>query len=206
MADEDEYVPLASPEDVAALLGRDLTPAEAIRVGPILKKASALFRMEAGREFTEGFADNVFRVVGDTITLTEKPVESVLSIKDDRTGETITGYTRTKNRIRLRDGCTSGMVRVVYTWGTDIPEIVKQTVADIARKVLSIDPRAAAGLTQYGKTTGPFSEQLTYATWAQGGQTMLAPDDRAIAQSFRTKTYGPIVQQAPTGRPSRWSQ
>lgn len=185
-------VPLASAEDVVAALGRPLTTDEASRVEAILDKASELFRKRSGQQFTAGESTDRVKITANWVELVQRPVVDIVSVVDDD-GNAVE-FEQVESRLFLTRGCAGRFVRVTYTHGGDVPELVRLTIADIARKVLSIDPRAASGVTQRGETTGPFSEQYTYATWAQGGQTMLAPDDATIAASFRVKRYGSIVQ------------
>jgi hypothetical protein len=65
--------------------------------------------------------------------------------------------------------------------------LVRLAVAEIARRVLSVDDRAKTGLSQFAHTEGPYTDSGTYAAWAVGGQTMLSPADIALAESFRVQ-------------------
>lgn len=183
---------LASLSDVTAALGRDLTHEESLRVGAILDKASELFRRRSGQQFTPGESVDRVKITANWVELVQRPVNEILLVEDD--DENAVAFERFESKLFLTGRCAGRFVRVAYTHGGDVPDLVRLTVADIARKVLLIDPKAVSGVTQRGETTGPFSEQYTYATWAQGGQTMLAPDDATIAASFRVKRYGSIVQ------------
>lgn len=184
-------VPLASKLDVVAALGRPLTSEEDGKVDAILDKASELFRKRSGQQFTAGISTDRVKVTANWVELVQRPVVAIVSVVDDD-GRPIE-FEQLESRLFL-PYCAGRFVRVTYTHGGEVPDLVRLTIADIARKVLSIDPKAVSGVTQRGETTGPFSEQYTYATWAQGGQTMLAPDDATIAASFRVKRYGSIVQ------------
>lgn len=184
-------IQLASQKDVEEALGRQLTLDETARVDAIIDKASELFRKRSGQQFTAGVSTDRVKVTANWVELVQRPVVSVVSVVDDD-GHPI-GFEQFDSRLHLTS-CGVRFVRVTYTHGGEVPDLVRLTIADIARKVLSIDPKAVSGVTQRGETTGPFSEQYTYATWAQGGQTMLAPDDATIAASFRVKRYGSIVQ------------
>lgn len=188
--------PLASNADVEAALGRVLTSDETAKVGAILDKASELFRVRSGQQFTPGTSDVRLRVTADYVTLPQRPVVSVEAVTRDCEGGAAVTYQQFKSRLTL-DCVTAGeFVRVSYTHGGVVPDAVRLCIADLARKVLSIDPNAVAGITQHGETRGPFSRQDSFATWAQGGQTMLSPDDNALADTFRTKAYGSILQVA----------
>lgn len=186
----EEYVPLASEEDVVQVLGRALTSDESARVNAILAKASELFRRRSGQQFTTGTSTVRLKSNGGEIRLPQRPAVAVQAVTlDDGTpveydlfGSVLTTC--------LRSG---QFARVTYTHGGAVPDVVRLCIAEIAKKVLTIDPNAVTGKTQHGETAGPFSSQDTYATWAQGGQTMLAPDDAALADSFRVKFGGTIV-------------
>src|SRR5699024_4919259 len=79
-------------------------------------------------------------------------------------------------------------VTVTYSHGGDVPDLVRLTVADVVATVLSLDPGAIAGVSQESQNAGPFTRSRTYASWAQGGRARLAPEDLAVAKSFRSKT------------------
>lgn len=177
-------VQLASVVDVKAAFGRDLTPDESARVGAVLDKASELFRLESGQQFTPGSSLSRVKVNGGRVFLRQAPVVSVESVKDDHGNEV--AFTRFKQWVTVPKRSHEFVV-VEYTHGGDVPDLVRLTVADVARQVLSIDPTAVSGVSQYGQTTGPFSDQYTYATWAQGGATRLSPEDAAVARKFRVK-------------------
>ncbi len=189
-------VQLASRVDVVALLGRGLTSEEAARVNGILDKASELFRRRSGQEFTSGTSLVRLKMTANYVDLPQRPVVSVQSVTQDVAGGAAIAYDLFQSRLTLHGMHAGAMVRVAYTHGGDVPDLVRLTIADVARKVLLIDRNAVTGATQHSETTGPFTEQSTYATWAQGGETRLSPDDNAIADSFRVKTYGSILLSA----------
>ncbi|MBE7953615.1 hypothetical protein ILP86_04685 [Microbacterium sp. R1] len=177
-------VQLASQEDVEAAFGRDLTPEEEERVGAILDKASELFRLASGQQFTPGRSTSRIKVNGGRAFLRQKPVTVIHTVTDDRGDDVpfeLSPRWLTVPRI------SHEFVNVDYSHGGDVPDLVRLTIADVTRQVLSINPNAAEGVTQYSATTGPFTDQYTYATWAQGGATRLAPDDLAVAHSFRLR-------------------
>lgn len=184
-------VQLASQADVEAALGRDLTTSEALKVDAILDKASELFRRRSGQQFTAGTSTVRLRVVGDTVNLTQRPVVSVQSVVDDD-GDAV-DYELKQARLVLDCPAGGEFVTVAYTHGGTVPDLVRLAIAEIGKKVLLISEHAQAGVVTHSETVGPFSESDTYAVWAQGGQTMLAPADAALADSYRVKTYGAIV-------------
>lgn len=186
----DEYVPLASSDDVKAVLGRDLTSGESAKVGAVMAKASELFRLRSGQMFTPGESVVRLKVDGGEVRLPQRPVVAVESVtRDDGTPVqwSLFGSVLT---VPLR---SSDFVRVTYSHGGVVPEVVKQCIAEVAARVLTVDPVAATGVTQHGKTDGPFSEQFTFAAWAVGGQTLLSPADEALAASFRVKLGHTVV-------------
>lgn len=187
-------VQLATSVDVKAALGRDLTAPELVRVEAILDKASELFRSRrySGQLFTAGTSTVRLKVTADYVTLVQRPVVSVESVTMD--DGTAVAFDRFGGKLTLTGVPAGSFVRVSYAHGGAVPELVRLTIAEIAKKVLSIAPAAAAGMTSNMRVTGPFTDQETYATWAQGGQTMLSPDDAATALSFRVKSYGSIIQ------------
>lgn len=175
---------LATIDDVEKQLGRDLSASEKIRVEPILAKVSALFRLEAKQEFTAGESVVRLRVSGGKVYLPQRPVVDVESVVDDH-GAAV-DFTRFKQWLTVCRG-SHEFVTVTYSHGGEVPDLVRLAVADIVRKVLSIAPEAVTGATQASTTSGPFTDSATYAAWAVGGQTLLAPEDKATARTFRVK-------------------
>lgn len=187
--------PLASSEDVAAHLGRSLTAAEDDRVGGILAKASALFRRTSRQDFTEGESTVRLKVNGGEVRLEQIPAVAVSEVADDK-GIDIDHELAGQRLTVTRNGCplaSHEFVTVTYTHGATVPDLVRETIAEIAAKVLRIDPKAAAGITTTTHAAGPFSESDTYAGWALGGTTMLSPSDQELALSYRYKGTQVIV-------------
>lgn len=180
---------LATSTDVAAVLGRSLTAEETAKVGAVLDKASELFRHRSGQQFTTGTSTVRVRNRVGVVTLPQRPVTAVTSVVDDD-GVAVT-Y-EFDDRFQISVTSTEKFVTVTYSHGGTVPDLVRLTVAEIAKKVLMISPDAAAGMSSSMHTTGPFTDQESYATWAQGGQTMLAPSDDQIALSYRIPMAGPI--------------
>lgn len=177
-------VALADVADVEAVLGRPLTADEAARVQPILDKASELFRLESGQQFTPGTSENRLRVRGATdVFLPQRPVDSVESVTDDH-GEPLT-FTFREQIVRLEHRSHLTFVLVAYTHGGAVPDVIRLAVAEIGAVVLRIDQQAMSGASQFQETVGPFTRQASYAPWAIGGATRLSPDDIQLARSFR---------------------
>jgi len=177
-----DYIPLASIDDVESLLGRDLTSSEALQAPALIKQASELFRNSAGRSFTPGRFTNRLKVNGGEVRLSNSPVTLVHSVTDDDGNPieyTVYGSTLTTCLRSHR------FVRVDYEGGGDVPDIVTSTVAGMVARLFNVDARAKAGMVQFQKTAGPFSEGGTFAAWAVGGQLMMSPNDVAVAQQLR---------------------
>ncbi len=183
-------IQLATSADVVSVLGRDLTEIESARVDAILDKASELFRIRSRQEFTDGVSLVRLRVLDGTIRLTQRPVVSVESV------ETLDGvgveFTLFASEVRVDS--SEAFLNVAYTHGGEVPDVVRLCIAEVAKRVLVIPEMANAGMNQFSQTTGPFNESGTFANWAVGGQTMLAPDDLALADTFKIRRGSLIVQ------------
>lgn len=183
-------IQLATSVDVEQVLGRNLTEVENIRVGPILDKASELFRIRSRQQFTAGTSLVRLRVLDRTVRLSQRPVVSVESVV---AGDGLPlEFDLFASEVSV--DTSDAFVKVAYTHGGEVPDVVRLCIAEVAKKVLMIDEKAASGQNQFSETTGPFNMSGTFAAWAQGGQTMLAPDDLALADSFRIKRGSLIVQ------------
>lgn len=185
-------VQLASASDVAAEMGRSLTSEEATRVEPILDKVSELFRAEARRTFTTGESTTRLRVAGREVILKERPVVEVTDVVDDDSNDVPYQWIAPGTLLLDR---RLPFVTVTYSHGGAVPDLVRLTVASIARQVLSYDQHAQAGATAAMETTGPFTTQRAYAVWAQGGAARLSPEDKKIARRYRIKRRAPIPQK-----------
>ena len=187
--------PLANVADVTAAMGRDLTPEESARVGAILDKLSESFRRYAERTFTPATSTVRLMVRSGGIELPERPVGTVTEVLDDN-GDAVSAYTMrgTVMVIPNRDGC---FLTVTYSHGAAVvPNLVRLTVAEAARRALLIPDEASAGASSHSLTTGSITEQTSFAGWAQGGQATLSPDDIKTARSFRLRSPRVIVQPA----------
>jgi hypothetical protein len=183
-------IQLATSVDVEEVLGRNLTSLEMGRVNAILDKASELFRVRSRQQFTAGTSLVRLRVLDGVVRLSQRPVVSVESIA------TIGGIELefTLFAAEATVNTSEAFVHVAYTHGGEVPDVVRLCIADVAKKVLLIAEKATVGFNQFSEGVGPFTESGTFATWAQGGQTMLAPDDNVLADSFRVKRGSLIVQ------------
>lgn len=174
---------LAAQEDVVNVLGRALTTSEEARVGHALSKASGMFRREAQREFTAGTSTVRLKVNGGRVYLSE-PVASVSTVIGS--DESPVPFTR-EGQWLVTELSSAQFVTVTYSHTGDVPDLVRDAVAEIAARALTTDDSARAGATQVQDTAGPFSRNRTFAAWAVGGQVLLSPDDKALARSYRPK-------------------
>lgn len=187
----EDYTPLATQDDVIEALGRALTTSEAQSVDAKLRKASELFRKEAHRTFTPGRRTSRLKVNGGEVRLPESPVTTVHSVTDDDgtpITHTLFGVTLT---VPLR---SHHFVRVDYSYGTETPPtLAVETVAEMVARVFGLDKRAKAGIAQFQRTDGPFSDGGTFAAWAVGGQVTMSPADIDAAKSLRPPRLGNTV-------------
>lgn len=183
---------LASADDVESVLGRDLTSDEVPRVEAILNKASEQFRLHARQQFTEGESRVRRKVNGGEVYLPQSPVVKVSSVIDSD-GKDV-DYERDGQRLTV-PLVSHQFVTVEYEHGGDVPKLVRLTVAEMAKRTLTVSDAAAAGSSQHTETTGPWTVSNTFASWAQGGQTLLSPDDVRVARSYRVSAPNVWVGQ-----------
>lgn len=199
---------LAEASDVAAALGvaeGELTPAQVLRIPPLLAKASYLFRIAAGRQFTPDTYTHRLKVNGGRVRLLESPVESVSSVVDD-SGNQVT-YTRNgawliveghHNHNNSFDcyqpaGGSDWFATVVYDGG-EIPAVVTASVAQMVATTLQVDPAVATGAKRVESTAGPFQSRVEFFDGTTA-TVALSDDDRALAASFRYPGTHVIVQR-----------
>lgn len=193
----DAYTPLASSSDVIRALGRDLTSAEQQRVSDAIAHASQLFRKEARRTFTLGRRTNRLRSHGGEVRPPETPVTIVHSVISDD-GRPLP-YMLFDSVVTLTDAAPR-FVRVDYSFGDEnVPEIVRTSVASAVASSFDVDKRARAGMTQFSRAAGPFSEGGSFAAWAVGGQIALPPAVESLARSLRPTKLGGTHAQPSAG-------
>ena len=121
---------------------------------------------------------------------TRAPLVEVLAVFTDE-GAPVK-YEKRHGHIYVRAWCTDFVV-VTYTAGlSEVPAAVRLQLADSVRRILLIPDAAAQGATQMTETTGPFTQNRQYATWAVGGQAILSPDDQALADAYRPRRAGHV--------------
>lgn len=174
---------LATIADVEARLGRSLTEAEEAKATAYLDDASALFIQRAVQKFEVGESTVRLFPKDGIVRLVQRPVIEVVEVKDIDGVEidfTFDGHQS------LYDLGAYTPVTVTYEHGSEtIPADVVACVAGMVARTLSINPDAAAGVTQ--QSVGPFSQ--SYATWAVGGQVMMSPAEAKVADYYRGLTF-----------------
>lgn len=174
---------LATIADVEARLGRSLTEAEEIKATAYLDDASAMFVQRSIQKFEVGESTVRLFPKDGIVRLVQRPVIEVTEVKDIDGVEidfTFDGHQS------LYDLGAYTPVTVTYEHGSEtIPADVVACVAGMVARTLSINPDAAAGVTQ--QSVGPFSQ--SYATWAVGGQVMMSPAEAKVADYYRGLTF-----------------
>lgn len=174
---------LATIADVEARLGRSLTGAEETKATAYLEDASALFIQRAVQKFEVGESTVRLFPKDGIVRLVQRPVIEVIEVKDIDGVEI--DYTFDGHQ-SLYDLGAYTPITVTYEHGSaTIPADVVACVAGMVARTLSINPDAAAGVTQ--QSVGPFSQ--SYATWAVGGQVMMSPAEAKVADYYRGLTF-----------------
>jgi hypothetical protein len=185
---------LATTEDLAARLGRDLTTAEETRAAALLDDASALIRSFTGQTFTL-VADDVvvLRVQGGIVRLPQRPVTAVSSVvaiggagmpdvvvidyifdgvDEVRIGEG--SFIINLPAIWWDDDGYPGTFRITYSHGyATVPATVVAVACGMVLRTLTA-PTMAGGVT--GETIGSYSYRLDAA--GAGTSVMMSKDDR----------------------------
>lgn len=175
---------LASPDDLEARLGRDLTTEEAARAEALLADASAAVRAYTGQDF-DLVADDVvvLRGMGGRITLPGRPVQDVTRVEVIGGSDALPDFTLSDwlfdgiDTVRIGEGTTiinlpevwwdddgyPGTYRVTYSHGyATVP-------ADVLGVVCGAVLRVLANPSGYrSETVGSYS--VTYAVPATGEQ------------------------------------
>ena len=195
--------PLATVDDVASRLGRDVTEQEAIRLEPLLADASAQIRRYCRRDFLRHVDDVVVLHAHDSeILIPFRPVVSVSSVvaiggNAGLPDLAIPWWTFDQvDTIRLGSGAGiinlpeawmfgrdlyPGTYRVTLTHGPDaVPDDVVMVAANAALSVLTA-PTAAAGVIS--ESVGPYSYRLERG--GGGVAVALGAADLAILKDYR---------------------
>jgi hypothetical protein len=166
---------LATPQDLAQVMARDLTADEQTRASKLLAIASARVRTYTGRNFTQVTETVRLRVRDGRVRLPQSPVTAVSAVAVPAgtaiafswvAGEVVDCNPGTLNAFELEPFRTRlQWVDVTYTHGyTTVPADVVGIVCDIAASALSSPPEESGVQTE---TLGPFS--TSYGSSYPGG-------------------------------------
>jgi hypothetical protein len=202
--------PLASPDDIAARLGRELNEAEAIRAPALLTDASAQIRRYCRRDFLlHADETDLFRGHDGEITLPDKTttlVSAVVAVGGDYgdgldlpdiaiTWFVFDGIDRIRYDLGLdfiinlpwisfESGAYPHTFKVTRTYGyADIPDDVNMVCANAALSVLTA-PTLAAGVIS--EQIGPYSYRLERS--GGGVSVALSQGDLAMLKDYRMTT------------------
>jgi hypothetical protein len=207
---------LATTDDLEAMLGRDLTAAEAAKAPALLTSASAKIRTYCRRTFTEVEDDElVLRPIGTELRLPNKPVTEVAQVEQIGTAGSTDRVMSTSewafdgiDRIELWPCPTvvagvaptatyANTYRVTYSHGeSTAPQvIIDKTVELVLRTLLA--PTQTAGLVQ--ERIGQYAYQYGQASGDQSpGATvrMTKEDKRELVEWGYRRTAGTIQTRA----------
>ena len=194
---------LASPADLEARLGRDLTTQEAARAEALLGDASAAVRAYTRQDFELHTDDEVvLRATGGRLALPGRPVQGVSRVEVIGGSEALPDFTLADwlfdeiDTVRIGEGAAiinlpeawwdddgyPGTYRVTYTHGyVEVPDDVLSVVCGVVLRVLS-NPSGYRS-----ETVGSYS--VTYAVPATGEQlgTNLTRYDMKLLDRYRRK-------------------
>ncbi|MGW7296086.1 hypothetical protein ACWGIB_27335 [Streptomyces xiamenensis] len=203
--------PLATPDDLAARLGRDLTAEEASRAEALLRDASALIRGWTRQDFTAGESTVVLRPVGTVVRLPQRPVQAVTSVVAVGGSDAIPdialptgGWTWDgADKVDIWPPDTSWLLSLPETWADrwgsvdtyrvtyqhgwdEIPDdVVAVACAMVLRTLLA--PSPVAGMVS--ERIGQYNYQLQQGTGSVGATVLMTQPDRdALARYRRTAT------------------
>lgn len=192
---------LATADDVATVLGRDLTTDEENRVDGLLDAASARFRREARQHISTAQTALVLPVRHGRVRLPQRPVVSVDTVRavagDGTPATTIAAWTFDGvDLVTVADWWAvqlnaaapqePGTVHVTYSHGHDpVPDDVAYAVAGMTARALA---PTAVGVTS--ETIGGYTYRLGPA--AEAGALGMTDDEKAVARSYR-RTTGTVV-------------
>lgn len=185
--------PLATSLDVMERLGRVFNPAEAMRVEPLLRDASAAVRLRSGQEFTAGTSTIALpRNPQGRIVLPQFPVTSIDNVKDvygyDVGYYWQVGMDRIETQGRLLNEFEIEPLRVptstvVVTYSHGYPEVPDEIVA----VVCGIVGRALGTPPDQGGTTQEGIDGYNYSigTAAAAGGLGILANELAIIDAYK---------------------
>lgn len=184
---------LATSDDLAYRLGRNLTNSEVDRADALLDDASAAVRSYTGQQFVTQEHEDRLPVRRNKIRLPQRPVTAVDTVEDMDgndvaftwdAGDTIylTDYTGRAFQLLFAPRTTPlSFVDITYTAGYEtVPEDIVAVICAIAARALGVDP------TQTGVTSESLGDaSISYGTIGAAGGLGLFPDERAILNRYR---------------------
>lgn len=178
--------PLASVDDLAARLGRELDDDETARIEALLADASAAVRSYTGQQFTRESTTSRLRVAGRSLRLPQRPVIGVSAVADvDGNDVSFSWYAGEVLGIDSLAYPTGGWVDVTYEHGyEEVPADVVAVVCNVALRAFGV---AAGQSGLASETIGTYSYSIGGAA-ASGPLGMLA-DERQVLDSYR-RAYG----------------
>lgn len=210
---------LCSLADIAGTLGfsnpSSLTADQSARIPYLLAKLCALFRREAGREFTPGTSTVDLMTLAGYIPLPDPLGDggSVQSIT--RRGNVIdpANYTvDAQDRIWIQEPTLIGRERpgsgevytVTYSHFGEVPWDVRAAIAAAVARYLTVDPNSAVAQSTFLSAEG---NHQRIAAWV-ADVVRLEPEDILLARSHRAIPVNVIVHKMGRGVEQRmdWSQ
>lgn len=180
---------LATLEDVEKALGKKIPEGDHTRVEFIVNKLSTAFCARACQTFTIERYSHRLKVNRGHARPNRSPIHAIVSVTDDE--ENPISYRLVRNTIRVEP--SHDFIIVTYDAGySTIPDDVRLQIADSARRIYQIPGFARDGINQHTVSTGPFSKTFQAPAWAVGGQSLLSPDDAALADKYRPRSAGNV--------------
>lgn len=199
----------------------DLPQAMQIRMEQTLAKVSRRFRREAQRIFTPGTYAHTLRIHAGAVRLMEVPSEifgvqieglpqldwGTVNVDEAVSGsgsgdpdfplpDTTAAWVVEKHWLRWEDWhywrLNGRRVEVCYAWDDAVPSDVVACVADIAGRILTVDPLSALAQSK-SLSAGDFEQDV--ADWVSSGNRGFTEDDIELARSYRYSVPPAIVQR-----------
>ncbi|MBB4935652.1 hypothetical protein F4561_006561 [Lipingzhangella halophila] len=186
--------PLATQDDLAALLGRNLTDDEEARADGLLKGASARVRAYTRRVFTPVEGDEItLRPVGTVVRLPQRPVTEVTSVyalaSDGTPDVELSGWVFDGvDKIDIAPACPAepttaplwwchpDAYRVTYSHGdAEVPDVVVDVVASMVLRTL-LAPTQTPGMVS--ERVGIYNYQLQQSGGSPGASVRMLQEDR----------------------------
>jgi hypothetical protein len=201
---------LCSLADIAGTLGlsdvsgvgdpTQLTPDQTVRIPYLLAKLCALFRREAGREFTPGTTTVDMMTLAGYIPLPDPLGDNGSVAQISKRGHVIDPSLYTvdaQDRVWITERSLIGTVRpgsgevytVTYTHTGEVPWDVRATMAAAVARYLTVDPNSAVAQSTFLSAEG---NHQRIAAWV-ADVVRLEPEDITLARSHRAIQANVIV-------------